>query len=361
MYNLEEWGWEAFFAQQSLTEEAGDGQPGRIIGEYKGLFRLTCAEGECWGEPSGRLWYQSAEGSNRPVVGDWVMVKLRPGEDRVVIKRILERKNVLKRRVGSSDRRPGWSGGEQILAANLDQAFIMSSLNRDLNLRRLERYLTLVYGCLIRPVIILSKADLCPDPGEALARVSTAAPGVEVLVLSAKAHSGLDGLDPYLGPGRASVLLGSSGVGKSTLLNHLLGREILTTGDIRADDDRGRHTTTSRQLFRLPQGGLIIDTPGLRAIGLSGGDEGLAGAFEDIDRLSQHCRYQDCRHLAEPGCAVLAALADGSLNEGRYQSYLKLQKELAYQDRTENGPARRRQKQHEKELSRMIKKHYKGR
>lgn len=361
MFSLEDWGWDPFFSQQSASETGAGYEPGRVTGENKGLYRLICSTGEYWGEPSGRLWHQSAGGSNRPTVGDWILVKARAGEDRVVIHRILERKNELIRLVGEAERRRDHSGDEQVLASNLDYALIVSSLNRDLNLRRLERYLALAYGCRVRPVILLTKADLCPDPGSAVARVTAATPGVEVLALSVLGNQGLSGLQPYLGPGRTSVLLGSSGVGKSTLLNHLLGVEVMATGEVRADDQRGRHTTTSRQLFHLPQGGMIIDTPGLRAIGLTGGEEDLAGVFSDIDRLSEYCRYQDCRHQGEPDCAVREALEAGTLDEGRYQGYLKLQKELAFQNRAGSGAGRRKEKQRQKEFSRMVRSHYKHR
>ena len=359
MYILEEWGWEPFFSQQLASEVESEYEPARITGEYKGLYRISGPRGERWGEPSGRLWHQSAGGLGRPVVGDWTLVKAGNGEDRVMIHRVLERKNVLIR--GIAERRGESSGEEQALASNLDQAFVVTSLNRDLNPRRLERYLTLLYGCRIRPVIILTKADLCSDPGEAVVRVNAVAPGVEVLVVSVLSNQGLDGLRAYLVPGMTSVLLGSSGVGKSTLLNHLLGREALAVGGIREDDQRGRHTTTSRQMFSLPGGGMVIDTPGLRAIGLTGGGDDLSGAFSDIDRLSEGCRYPDCRHQGEPGCAVRAALEEGTLDEARFQGYLKLQKELSFQQRSESGEARRKEKKRMKELSKRIRNHNKQR
>jgi ribosome biogenesis GTPase len=222
------------------------------------------------------------------------------------------------------------------LVANIDAVFIVSSLNRDFNLRRMERYLVLTWESGVNPVIVLNKADLCEDVYSKITEISSIAPGVPVHAISCETGQGLDQLTPYLGTGKTVALLGSSGVGKSTLLNCLLGESIKRTGAVRSQDSRGRHTTTHRQMHLLPRGGLVIDTPGLRELRLWGSDEGISSTCEDIEEYSVRCRFNDCRHQGEPGCAVMEALESGVLDWARYQSYLKLQKEMAYISRKEN-------------------------
>jgi ribosome biogenesis GTPase len=225
------------------------------------------------------------------------------------------------------------------VAANVDTALLVASLNADLNLRRLERYLAVTYESGARPVIVLTKADLTEDVDALVAEVEGVAFGVPVLAMSARTGQGLDALAAHLPPGETAVLLGSSGAGKSTLLNALAGAELMATGAIREDDARGRHTTTHRELVRLPSGALILDTPGMRELGLWDAGAGVSSTFEDIEELAADCRFADCRHDGEPGCAVRAAIAAGDLAEERLRAYEKLQAELAYEHRREDPRA----------------------
>jgi ribosome biogenesis GTPase len=236
---------------------------------------------------------------------------------------------------------------EQVLAANVDTAFIVTSLNLELNPRRLRRYVTLARSGGVTPVILLTKADLCADPETAVTEVAAATTGVAVHAMSAWLGQGFEALSPYLAPGKTCVLLGSSGTGKSTIVNHLLGREALRVLPVREGDERGRHTTTHRELLRVPGGALLIDTPGLREIQLWNGDEdgALQQAFGDIASLATACRFKDCRHQTEPGCAVKAAVAEGSLEPGRLASHAKLQRELAFLERKQD---KRAQAEHKK-------------
>lgn len=324
MPTLDDLGWDSFFASQLGPQDCEPFAPARVAEEQKNSFRLWSANGEWLGELSGKMLHAAVEREDLPVVGDWVVARPRPGGGRATIHRVLARRSKFSRKVA------GKRTTEQILAANIDIAFIVTSLNRDLNPRRIERYLTLAWESGARPVVLLSKADLCPEPDRGVAEVGAVAAGVPVHALSALSGEGLDKIHLFLGRGQTGVLLGSSGVGKSTLINRLMGRNVLPARPIRESDDRGRHTTTSRQLLLLPHSGMIIDTPGLREIQLWQADTGLDHSFGDIRALAERCRFTDCRHQTEPECAVLEALNEGSLDPQRLESYRKLQKELAH-------------------------------
>ena len=266
-------------------------------------------------------------------MGDWVAV--RSDQDRAGIHAVLPRTSAFVRPA------TGETSEEQILAANVDTALLVAGLDHDFNPRRIERYVASAWESGAQPVLVLNKADIVSDLDEWVARAAAIAPGVPVVALSAQTGVGLEQLASWVGPGRTVVLLGSSGVGKSTLVNALLGENRQATGEVRADDSRGRHTTTARELLVLPGGGVLIDTPGIRALKLAAGEESMAGAFADIESLAAACRFRDCRHEGEPGCAVTAAVATGTLDRARLLSWYKLEREAkwlaARQDRRLRG------------------------
>ncbi|WP_293389500.1 ribosome small subunit-dependent GTPase A [Phenylobacterium sp. RIFCSPHIGHO2_01_FULL_69_31] len=313
------------FATQGLI-------PGRIIVQQRGGYRLVTPGGEIDARASGALMKATAE-DGRPTAGDWVAVEARPGETTALVHHILPRRTAFVRKAS------GPRGGAQAVATNVDVALLVASLNSDLNLRRLERYLATTYESGAEPVIVLTKADLTPDVAARVAEVEAIAFGAPVLAISSKTREGLDALATHLRPGRTAVLLGSSGAGKSTLLNALAGEEKMDTGEIREADERGRHTTTHRELVRLTSGALILDTPGMRELGLWEAEAGVAQTFADIEALAEECRFRDCGHGAEPGCAVRAAIEAGDLDPARLKSFEKLQAELAFERRKEDPRA----------------------
>ena len=312
---LEKLGWSSFFQSQLTT-----GAPGRVASANHGRFLVWTESGETDASVSGSPRRSS---SLWPAVGDWVVLR----NDVAVIASVLTRKTKLSRKQPEREVR------EQVLAANIDVLFIVSGLDRDYNPRRIERFLVLATESGARPVVLLNKADLAPELGldlaEIVATTRQLSPGITVLPISALSDHGLDALPALLGPGETAALIGSSGVGKSTILNRLLGDERQRTTAVRASDSRGRHTTTSRQLFVMPGGWLLMDLPGLREVQLWATTEKLEDSFDDIQQLAQTCRFRDCTHTAEPGCAVTAA----GLDPARLANYLKMQKELAHLDR----------------------------
>jgi ribosome biogenesis GTPase len=294
----------------------------RIIGQYRNLYRLVSEQEELAGSISGKLHYDGSV--DFPAVGDWVIID-RPDDHAgaAVIRHILSRKSLFLRKSAGTK-----LNEHQVIAANIDTVFICMSLNADFNLRRLERYLTIAWDSMATPVIVLTKADLCAALGTKLDEIASVAMGVDVVACSAENSGGLDPVRKYIQPGKTIACIGSSGVGKSTLINCLAGKELLATKEIREDDDKGRHTTTYRQLILLPNGGIVIDTPGMRELAIYSGD--LSRAFEDIEELAAQCKFGDCSHSTEPGCAVRQAIANGELSEKRFESYLKLGREMLY-------------------------------
>jgi len=306
---------------------AGDGiVAGRVSIQHRGAYDVLTEHGELRCDVPRRLVHEAETNADLPVVGDWVVVAARPGDGAGTITAVLPRFTKFSRKTA-------WQASEeQVLAANIDVAFLVASMNEDLSLRRLERYLILAWESGARPVIVLTKADLHSAPEAAVAEVETIAGGVPVIAISSKTGAGLDQVGTQLPTGLTAVLLGSSGVGKSTLVNTLSGEELLATQEIR-DDGKGRHTTTRRELIQLPGGALIIDTPGIREVQLWVADDGIDEAFEDVTSLFASCKFSDCAHDREPGCAVHAALDAGTLSGDRWESYLKLQAELEHLDR----------------------------
>ncbi|MFL6037567.1 MAG: ribosome small subunit-dependent GTPase A [Gaiellaceae bacterium] len=310
---LEELGWDAGWASSFEQLQDDNLIPARVAAQHRGAFVVWSAEGELRVRAAGRLYYAQEIGEPVPAVGDWV------GVDETTITSILPRRSAFMRK------RAGMSSEEQVLAANVDSALLLAGLDDDFSLRRLERYVTTAWESGAEPVVVLTKADLCDDVAAAVLSVESVAIGVPLYPLSNVTGVGVDELAAHLRPGRTVVLLGSSGVGKSTLLNRLAGTELMRTSAVAADGT-GRHTTTHRELVRLPEGALVIDTPGLRELQFWDGD--LSAAFEDIEALAAECRFRDCAHAREPGCAVLAAVDDGRLELDRLRSWRKLQREL---------------------------------
>ncbi|MFC4779454.1 ribosome small subunit-dependent GTPase A [Paenibacillus sp. GCM10023252] len=310
----------------------------RVCAQYAAsAYRLISDLGDCTGEVSGKFRFLAVSRSAYPAVGDWVMVEWLAGEPaRAVIHSILPRKSAMTRRAAGS------VPEEQVIGANLNYLFITSALNQDFNLRKIERYMVAAWESGAAPVILLTKSDLCEDARALAALVEEAAPGVPVHVVSALHDEGREQLSPYLAAGNTIAVTGSSGVGKSTLLNWLAGDELQHTGGIREDDARGRHTTTHRELFLLPGGALMLDTPGMRELQLWEADEGWQQAFVDIEGLAADCRFRDCKHEAEADCAVQAAISTGELDHSRFTNYKKTERELARLARKEQRAGQRR-------------------
>jgi ribosome biogenesis GTPase / thiamine phosphate phosphatase len=325
--DLSRLGWDARLEQAFAPLAAGGLLPARVILEHTHIYRVALAEGEVLARVSGRLRHHAAARSEFPTVGDWVAIApaAHSGDARIMA--------VLPRHSRFSRRAAGDPTEEQVVAANIDTVFLVAGLDGDFNPRRIERYLLVAVESGASPVIVLNKADVVHDP-EALAQsVRSLAGTTPVHVVSCRAPDSLDVLRQYLGRGQTGALLGSSGVGKSTIVNRLVGHDLLRTQDVRESDSRGRHTSTARQLVLLPGTGVLIDTPGMRELQLWDTGETGAGAFGDIDALAAVCRFRDCRHRQEPGCAVRAAIAAGDLSAGRLESYHKLQGEQAHQAR----------------------------
>ncbi len=333
--NLTELGWAPRFAQHFGPFREQGLAPGRVAREERQRYLVCGEQGELTAEVAGRLRHEAASRAELPAVGDWVAVAARPAEGKATIHAVLPRKSAFLRKVAGSHTE------EQVVAANVDVVFLVSGLDGDFSPRRIERYLALAWESGAQPVIVLNKADVCADVEARVAETESVAVGVPIHALSATEGRGLEALEAYLGPGGTGAFLGSSGVGKSTLINALLGEEALATAPVREDDSRGRHTTTHRELIVLPGRGLVIDTPGMRELQLWGDQDTLSQAFEDVEALAAACRFRDCAHQGEPGCAVQAALADGTLDSARWQSYLRLQRELRHLERRRDERARR--------------------
>ena len=295
----------------------------RVTEQHRDLYRVICTSGELNASVSGRFAYHADDPTGFPAVGDWVMID-QPSEssDKAIIHHVLRRKSALTRQSA------GATSSGQMIAANIDIIFICMSFNADFNLRRIERYLAIAWDSMATPVIVLTKSDLCRDLQQKLEEIASVSIGVDVIACSSENGDGYEAINAYTERGKTIAFVGSSGVGKSTLINRLLGRNVLDTQIIRKNDDKGRHTTTHRQLLLLPNGGIVIDTPGMRELQIHIGN--LSKTFEDIEELAAYCKFNNCSHTTEPGCSIRHAIKSGVLCEKRFENYLKLQREISY-------------------------------
>jgi ribosome biogenesis GTPase len=350
--SLEALGWDSFFDCQVTDDERARRSPARVVWHARGHYRLSTGRGEWRGHLAGTLRHTAATPADLPVVGDWVLAAS-GGDGTATIRRRLGRRSSFSRQAA------GRAAAEQIVAANVDTVLIVTSLNRDFSPRRLERYLALTWESGATPVVVLNKADLTDDAETWRREMAPVAQGVTLLVTSAFRGDGMPELHDVVRRGGTTVLVGSSGVGKSTIINSLAGERRQDVLPVRAADDRGRHGTTARHLFCLPGGGILIDTPGLRELQLWDADSGLEHAFEDVQSLAARCRFRDCSHGAEPGCAVAAAVARGELTADRIDSYRSLKEENEYLRTRHDEGARQERKRQSRQIARAIRLHYK--
>lgn len=349
------WGWSDHFQAVWRDAERGTAVPARVIAQSRGFWRVGGDFGECQAEAAGKLRLAVEEGADWPAVGDWVTVEVRDQGSAALIHEVLPRRSQFVRKMA------GKKVAEQVIAANVDIALLVSALDNDFNPRRVERYLTQCWESRARPVIVLNKADACDATQEKMEEMERVAMGVSVCAVSAKTGLGFDELQKHLVCGQTVVLLGSSGVGKSTIVNRLLGRAIQEVQEVRESDSRGRHTTIARELFVLPGGALLMDTPGLRELQLWDADEGISQTFSDVESLAERCRFGNCHHGGEPGCAVQTAIDAGALDTARLENWRKLQRELEFLRRKADPDAHQNEKQRIKQLMRGVNKVYRDR
>ncbi len=347
--DLNELGWDDYFSERFEALSQSDFLPARVLMGKAHTYSISAATGELSAKVSGRLAHDAEGKQDFPAVGDWVAIKTREAEQKAVIHAILPRKSAFIRKEA------GKKTEAQVIAANIDTIFLVCGLDGDLNPGRIERYLTVAWESGANPVVLLNKTDICVDVANATKAIESLAPGIPVLPVSAIENVGIDGLQTYIRSGETVAFLGSSGVGKSSLVNVLLGTEKQLVRKVREDDSRGRHTTTHGELFLLPKGGILIDTPGLRELQLWNDDKGLSRAFDDIEELSNGCRFKNCQHDTEPDCAVRQGLDDGVITNRRWQSYLKLKKELSYVASRQDERGKLTEKKRKKDLAMHIK------
>jgi ribosome biogenesis GTPase / thiamine phosphate phosphatase len=351
---LHELGWNAFFVAEWNNAVRQGERPARVIEQHRELWEVAGEFGECRAEAAGKLRLAADEGADWPAVGDWVSVSGEP-EHGMLIREVLPRRTQIARKVA------GRRVAAQVLAANVDSLFLVMGMDGDYNPRRLERYLAQAWESGARVAVLLNKADICEDAEARRMEICRIATGADVLCISAATGAGISQLDSYLESGQTIVLLGSSGVGKSTLVNRLLERDEQATSPVRAGDSRGRHTTTARQLFFLPGGAMVIDTPGLRELQLWDSEAGLDQAFGDVEVLAKHCRFRDCKHSGEPGCAVAAAIREGELEQERLENHQKLLREHAFLERKIDKGAQQKARNHIKVINRAVRELYRRR
>ena len=330
MKSLNLLGWNSFFAKQFEQYKLSGFKAGRIINEQKERYLVFTEYGIFQGEVSGKLLYSTDSNSDFPKVGDWVVLSIFKEDSKVIIYEVLKRRNKFSRQSA------GQKIEEQVLAANIDTVFVVQSLDQNYNIKRMERYISMIYEMKAEPVILLNKSDLVANPQEKLEEVRNIFPGIISFSLSSFYNLGIEQIKEIIKPGCTHLLIGSSGVGKSTIINRLAGEDILRTNEVREKDSKGKHTTTSRQMIILDNGGLLIDTPGMRGFKLWNAKSGFEETFSEIENFVPECHFADCTHTSEIKCAVINALKNGKISEERYESYLKLQKELRYLETKQN-------------------------
>jgi ribosome biogenesis GTPase len=345
-------GWDAGWADAFAPFATRGHRPARVVAVHRETSVVRDDAGDRPASVSGTFRFEALGVSDYPTVGDWVAL-----DEDGVIAAVLPRRSVFKRMAADGSRRNAGLDDEQIMASNIDVALLVAGLDNDFNLRRIERYLAVAWSSAVTPVVVLNKADLADDADERIVAVEAIAPGVATVAVSARTGAGLDLLRRHLRPGATAAILGSSGVGKSTLVNALLGEARQQTAEVRDGDSRGRHTTTHRELFELPGGALLVDTPGIRALEVLGADEGVEAAFDDVADIAASCRFSNCGHVGEPGCAIRAALADGSLSEERLASHRKLERELARAARQGDPRARAEHRRTWRLISKSVNEH----
>lgn len=352
---LADFGWDDDWATRFAPwVDKADIRPGRVLIEFSHIYRVALADADIEATLSGRMKHHAESRAELPSVGDWVAIRQRPGHASGDIVGVVPRRTKFSRRMA------GEVTGEQVVAANIDVVFIVTALDMDFSVRRIERYLLLTRESGASPVVVLTKPDLCDDVAARVAEVVIAVGDVPVQVMSPKSGEGIDALATHLAQGRTAALLGSSGVGKSTIINQLVGADVQKTREVRDTDSKGRHTTTHRELVRLPGGGLIIDTPGMRELQLWDASGGMRETFDDVDALAAACRFSDCKHREEPRCAVKQAVSEGRLDASRLESYHRLQGELAYLERQQDERAQIDEKRRAKVLTKAANKHIKA-
>jgi ribosome biogenesis GTPase len=349
------WGWNSYFEAFWSGGEWKNAVPARVIAQQRKFWRIAGDFGECWAEASGKLRLAAEEGADWPAVGDWVAVEVYGVDTTAVIQEVLPRRSKFVRKMA------GKKMEEQVIAANVDTALLVSALDGDFNPRRVERYLAQCWESGARPVVVLNKADACEEARERAAEMERVAVGTFVCVVSATTGQGFGDMEEFLRLGQTLVLLGSSGVGKSTILNRLLGEAAQEVQPVRESDSKGRHTTTARELFVLPGGALLMDTPGLREMQLWDAQEGVAQTFADIDLLAERCQFSDCRHEGEPECAVLAAVSSGALDAARLENRRKLLREQEFLRRKIDPEVRQEHKDLWKKMHRAQRQKYEQR
>ena len=345
--DLAELGWNESWQKHFDSLDDNNLVPARVAREDKESYLIIGEHGESTGKVSGAFMHKTCSRADFPTVGDWVAAQFQSQEDAAIIHEILPRKSKFSRK------EPGSKTEEQVLAANIDTAFLVSGLDGNFNVRRIERYVALAWDSGIDPVIVLNKADLCDELEACICEVEAIALGIPVFAMSAARNQGVDVLRSYITKGKTVAFLGSSGVGKSSIVNCLLGEDKQKVNSISDAVGKGKHTTTRRELIAFPDGGLMIDTPGMRELQVWGEGDGMKKAFRDIEELAQSCKFRDCKHDMEPGCAVKSAIENGTLSDERYRSYLKLQKEFQFLSQRGDYKARIAERKRGKEIAKI--------